>query len=181
MRRLVRWVVGIIVLLIIAGIAGFLFVRSGLYNVSAMYPDNPRIASIMDATMTHSVQRHSAGITVPPLNDPKMAALGAEHYHEMCVGCHGAPGVPIGEIGKGLNPAPPELVESAGDWKPNELFWLTKSGVRMTGMPAWGTTHSDSEIWNIVAFLQRLPKLSPAQYRSLIEKAPAMRENMSMH
>jgi mono/diheme cytochrome c family protein len=42
----------------------------------------------------------------------------------------------------------------------------------MTAMPAWGVTHSDAEIWNIVAFLQKLPRLSPQQYRALTQGSP---------
>jgi hypothetical protein len=39
-------------------------------------------------------------------------------------------------------------------------------------MPAWGSTHDDQIIWGIVAFLQKLPKLSPEEYRSMVG-APA--------
>jgi mono/diheme cytochrome c family protein len=77
---------------------------------------------------------------------------------------------------RGFNPDPPELTEAAGDWKPNELFWITRNGVRMSGMPAWSVTHSDKEIWEIVAFAQKLPKMTAAQYKELSRQAPPMRE-----
>ncbi len=52
-----------------------------------------------------------------------------------------------------------------------ELFWVVKNGIRMTGMPAWGPTHTDAQIWDLVAFMQRMPKLSPDAYRNLIINA----------
>ena len=48
-----------------------------------------------------------------------------------------------------------------------ELFWLVQGGIRMTGMPAFGPTHSDEEIWKIVAFVRRLPALSPEDQQEL--------------
>lgn len=53
-----------------------------------------------------------------------------------------------------------------------EAFWTIKHGVKMTAMPAWGRTHSDPLIWDLVAFLRRLPALSPAEYEALTKSAP---------
>jgi len=48
----------------------------------------------------------------------------------------------------------------------------------MTGMPAWGVTHSDKLLWDVVAFLQKLPDLTPDQYRALVKSAPSHGEMM---
>jgi hypothetical protein len=42
----------------------------------------------------------------------------------------------------------------------------------MTGMPAWGVTHSDELLWDVVAFLQKLPELSADQYQTLVKSSP---------
>lgn len=99
-----------------------------------------------------------------------MVSKGVGHYAENCVRCHGGPGVERGEIGKGITPDAPDLAKTAGHWSAAELFWIVKNGVRMTAMRAWGPTHSDEELWSIVAFLERLPEISPAQYHSMREK-----------
>ena len=49
-----------------------------------------------------------------------------------------------------------------------ELFWVTKNGIRMTGMPAWGPTHNDKDIWSVVAFVQTLPNLGPEEYKRIV-------------
>lgn len=169
-RRWLGWIIGIIVVL---GILKVLFIYSGIFNVAATYPDSAPVAWALSTIMDNSVKRHSRGIEAPQLDDPAMIRTGLSHYQQMCVGCHGAPGVPIGAVGRGLNPDPPELTEAAGDWKPNELFWITKNGVRMSGMPAWGVTHSDKEIWAIVAFTRKLPSMKPAEYQAMTREAPA--------
>jgi mono/diheme cytochrome c family protein len=75
-------------------------------------------------------------------------------------------------VGKGLLPEPPDLAEAAGAWSPEEIFWITKNGVRMTGMPAFGPTHTDPEIWELVALVERLGALSPEDYRALVPSPP---------
>lgn len=46
----------------------------------------------------------------------------------------------------------------------------------MAGMPAYGPTHSEEELWEIVAFVEQLPDMTPEQYETLTappETAPA--------
>jgi mono/diheme cytochrome c family protein len=94
----------------------------------------------------------------------------------MCVQCHGGPGEQPQEIAKGLWPEAPDLAKTAPDWTPGELCWITKNGIKFSAMPAWGATHSDEKIWEIMAFLEKLPSLSPAEYRQMQARAPAKNE-----
>ncbi|MEN6373137.1 MAG: cytochrome c [Armatimonadota bacterium] len=172
-RQTWRWVsliIGIIIVVVV--VLAFLFIYSGVYNVAATYPDRAPVAWAIGTAADNSIKRQARGIKVPKLNDQARIQSGARDYQEDCVVCHGAPGVQIGEIGRGLNPAPPELIDAAEDFKPNELFWITKNGIRMTGMPAWSKTSSDDEIWDIVAFMEKLPSMKPAEYRKLTHGAP---------
>jgi len=57
---------------------------------------------------------------------------------------------------------------------PAELFWVTKNGIKMTGMPAWGATHDDDAIWPVVAFMTKLPELNAGQYQELLDSAGGM-------
>jgi mono/diheme cytochrome c family protein len=151
-----------------AGAAGLAFVYSGRADVAATSPHWAVTEWVLSTAMQRSVERHARGIELPgSLDDAARVRAGAEAYDAMCVGCHGAPGVEPGPVGEGLEPEPPELAHEAEDWSPAELFWVTKHGVRMTGMPAFGPTHSDRDLWDLVAFVQRLPRLSAAEYQSL--------------
>jgi mono/diheme cytochrome c family protein len=116
--------------------------------------------------MDHSVRAHASGIEVPNLDDSSLVAVGFDHYNEMCITCHGSPAGGMSEAGMGLNPKAPELSEAAKDWSPAELYWIIKNGVTMTGMPAFAPTHSERELWAIVAFLQKLKTMTPAQYKA---------------
>lgn len=52
-----------------------------------------------------------------------------------------------------------------------ELYWIIKHGIKMTGMPAFGLTHSDEDLWAIVAFLRELPQVKAQEYEAMVEAA----------
>jgi len=116
-----------------------------------------------------AVERHAPKVLNPYAGDPSAIAVGMDHYRENCLVCHGAPGIPATEIAKGLNPPPPSLGSEESDTPDGELFWVTKHGIRLTSMPAFGPTHTDEEIWKIVAFVRHLPDLTPEEKSSLQE------------
>jgi len=148
------------------------YVLSGIHDVAATGREPGALAWVLGTTMERSVARRARGVALPPdLADRARALRGAAHFEEMCAVCHGAPGVEAGEIGAGLNPRAPELSNEAGEWNEHELFWIMKHGVRMTGMPAFGTTHGDAELWDMVAFVRLLPGMTPAQYREWLDAA----------
>ena len=156
-----------VALVVIALVALTGFMYSGLYDVAASQPDSAALRWVLVTTRDRSIDHRASLITVPPLDDPKLIQEGFEHYHEMCTGCHLAPGIGSSEIREGLNPMPPVLAQVVPSSSPAKLFWVIKNGVKMTGMPAWGTSHSDQMIWAMVAFLERLPTLTPAQYQAM--------------
>lgn len=169
-----RTVIYTLIFVVLAAFVGGLFViYSGAFNVSAEWKDGPVVHWIVSTTRRHSISTRAAGIKVPSdLDDPQVVMTGFKHYREMCVGCHRAPGRGASEISKGLNPKPPNFSRWPKMFlSPEKLFWVIKHGIRMTGMPAWGPTHSDEKIWALVAFVKRLPQMTPAQYKAMDEKA----------
>ena len=158
---------GVAATLVVLVGAFLLFVYSGEYNVAATQPHYAPVRWALNTTMVNSVRDHAEHIEVPPLEDSALVRRGFSHYEQMCVMCHGAPGVPRGAVGKGLLPVPPELAEVVPRWNSAELFWIVKHGIKMSGMPAWGVTHEDEKLWEIVAFLRVLSGTSPAEYQAL--------------
>ncbi|MBI2801614.1 MAG: cytochrome c [Gammaproteobacteria bacterium] len=159
-----------LLLLIIGLFGGGLFVYSGVYNIGADVPHFPPVFAVLETFRDRSIAAHAQGVTAPPLDDPALIAEGGEHYAAMCSGCHLAPGKKNSEIRAGLYPQPPNLTEHVHT-DAAEAFWVIKHGVKMTAMPAWGTTHDDQAIWGLVAFLQKLPGLSAEQYEHLAGRA----------
>lgn len=168
----------LLVLLFIAGLGAYIY--SGVYNIGADAPHTPPVFAVLDLLRERSIQRHSAGIRPPRLDGADMIAEGAEHYAAMCSGCHLAPGMTDSEIRPGLYPSPPEFYKHPpGD--PAVQFWVIKHGIKLTAMPAWGGTHDDPTIWAMVAFLQKLPSLTPQQYKQMTAHAAEEHEEHEEH
>ncbi len=154
------------------GLAAAAVVSSGLLDPAASVPPGALETRVARFALDRAVARRAPKAPNPLTPDAEVLRAGLEHYRRMCVSCHGGPGVDASEAGEGLNPPAPDLtlgrVQKRTD---GELFWLVQNGIRMTGMPAFGPTHKDEEIWKIVAFLRRLPALSPEEEKLLREPA----------
>jgi len=159
---------GIALFVIIAG-AG-IFAWSGAYNIGADSPHWSATVGIINVLRERSIDVRAEGISAPDLNDPKLVLKGAGQYAAMCVDCHLAPGKENSELREGMYPQPPNL--SRAHVAPSEAFWVIKHGIKMSAMPAWGGTHDDATIWSMVAFMQKLPKMSHAEYKAIVAKAP---------
>lgn len=161
----------IVSLMVIAAalLLGLGLVYSGIFNVAADEPHWAITGRLIERARERSIHVRAHHVAAPAtLDDPELLAMGAEHYAEMCTGCHLAPELNDTELRAGLYPKPPSLAEHGAHRSAGETFWIIKHGLKMTGMPAWGVTHDDRSIWGMVAFLRRLPELSPAQYEALV-------------
>jgi mono/diheme cytochrome c family protein len=153
-------------------------IYAGLYNIAADVPHTQPVYWLFETVRERSVAARVQDIVVPKdLDDANRILKGAGQYAEMCSGCHLAPGMERTEISRGLYPRAPELRHKT-DLTPTEQFWIVKHGVKMTGMPAWGVTHDDELLWDVVAFVRKLPELTPEQYETMVKTAPKHEELM---
>ncbi|MED5523720.1 MAG: cytochrome c [Pseudomonadota bacterium] len=160
----------------VVAVTGVGFLYSGLYPMGADDHHNDLTYWTLETLRERSIARASNDIEVPAdLNSSERLLAGGADYNDMCTGCHLKPGKTQSDFTLGLYPAPPNLTQAAhlhDDAKDAEpqarrRFWIIKHGIKASGMPAWGPGHDDERIWNMVAFLQRLPELSPQQYQIL--------------
>lgn len=167
----------LIVLLVLAAFAG-IYIYIGAYNIAADAPHSRFVYDTLDELRERAIAVRSRDIKAPAdLNDPKRIAAGAGLYNEMCTGCHLGPGLERSELSQGLYPPAPELARGTNH-TPEQMFWIIKHGVKLSAMPAWGKTHNDELIWDMVAFIRQLPKMSPQQYKATVASAPEDHDEM---
>ncbi len=163
--RIVWFIIGIVATIVGAIVVEQIVMRTGAYNVAATQPHLPIVRRQLAGIMDHSVETRAKDIQIPAgWDDAASVEHGAHEYVEMCEVCHGAPGVDRSHIGEGLYPKPPNLAHSADEFSPAELFWIAKHGVKDTGMPAFSESHDDATIWDMVAFMKKLPDMTPEEY-----------------
>ena len=158
----------VVVLLVGIVLVSTWMVLSGNVDVAARRSQGGALDWLLDLTRAHSVKAHAARAVHGDFARASVP-LGAAHYREMCVVCHGGPGLPVSEIGVGLNPSPPNLVESVRELSAGEIYWVMKNGVRMTGMPAFGVTHDEEALDAMTAFVLRLPGMSAEEFKALAD------------
>lgn len=175
-----KFVLGFVTAVLLLALAAALVFVTGAYNVAATVPHTDFGRTILNAAMVRSV-RARAGWDLAKTWTKDQVQDGFQEYNEMCVYCHAAPGKEASDFGKGLRPAPPDLIEAQRRWNNAELFWIVRNGIKMTGMAAFGPTHDDETIWNIVGFIRHLPRLSPEDYESMEQKSAGSPEEHHHH
>jgi mono/diheme cytochrome c family protein len=158
-------IAGLALLVLLAVAGALVYAGTGGYDVAAVDPEPGWIDRALATVADRSVARHAAGIQAPPLADPAMVRRGAALYGELCAVCHGGPGVKPSPIGMGLNPGPPDLVDSAREMPAHQIYWIVHHGIARTGMPAFGPGRGERDLWAVVAFVEALPRLSPEAYQ----------------
>ena len=152
----------------LAAVSAGVVVATGLVDFSASAPPGRLEERIATFALNRSIARHAPKTRSPLAGSPDTAASGLALFRTQCIACHGAPGVDPTDAGASLNPPAPGLtlqrVQARTD---GELFWIVSHGIRMTGMPAFGPSRSETEIWQLVAALRRLPNLTDQERSAL--------------
>jgi mono/diheme cytochrome c family protein len=156
---------GIALTLGIGLVIAFVLVESGLIPANA--DANPgwletwMASTSLDATLGRYAPKQQNPVE---LNEQNLLD-GIHLYARNCAVCHGSAkgDVAASPIAKGLYQKPPQLATGGVEDDPEgESFWKIKHGIRLTGMPSFGYTLSDREIWTLALFLKHMDKLPPA-------------------
>jgi thiosulfate dehydrogenase len=159
-----KFLIGIIVGICVPFVAGYFFVVSGGMPVATKgnaLPLEKKIARLAQ----HAAYDSEASRPSPiPADEPNLVA-GAKVYQTQCAICHGYLGQPKTAIAMGMFPAVPQLLppkKGVTDDEVGETYWKVKNGLRLTGMPGFSDSLTDSEMWQVSLLLRHADKLPPA-------------------
>jgi len=181
MRRRTKVILGIGAVAILGAIITFAaMIRRGF---SAQ--DQP---SRIEATMARAMRQWAVPSDLrdeknPVPLTPDVLAEARAHFADHCATCHGNDGKG-GGMGKQMYPRAPDLTLAATQSLPDgELFSVIENGIRLTGMPGFGSGTAESAYgtWTLVHFIRHLPKLKPeemAEMQKLNPKSPAEWQQM---
>ena len=169
-----KYLSGVVSGIVLCVVVPLLVLATGWVDFGASAKPGLVERSLAPWAVDHSRSRRAPKMANPYAGAADALSTGLGHYRENCVMCHGAPDIEESEVSQGLNPKAPHLDDT--DLSDGELFWTIKNGIRMTGMPAFGPTHTDEEIWKIVAFVRHLSKLTPSE-RQALEPSPEEEEH----
>ncbi|GGB99587.1 c-type cytochrome [Pseudoduganella buxea] len=151
---------------------GFAVLEGGWYDITATRQHWQAVHSLLEQGMRKSVRFHARKVVEPAVGGTPAMLRGAALYQKNCEQCHGGPGVAQQPFAQSMQPVPGPLADAARRWRPRELYWITRHGIKMSGMPAWSVRMTENELWDVVSFLWRMPGLTAAQYRAAMPKTP---------
>ncbi|WP_332813722.1 c-type cytochrome [Ramlibacter sp.] len=170
--RLRTLLIGLLSVLLAGFVAGALLIYMGFYDISALRQHTKPVFHLLDFAMSRAVEVRADARPPADLHDEGRVHGGLALFRRHCLRCHGAPGVSPDALAFGLTPAPANLLHAGRSWPPDEIFWIVRNGVKMTGMPGWAYRLTDEEIWNLVAFVKAMPGLTTRAYAELAAGLP---------
>jgi mono/diheme cytochrome c family protein len=155
------FVLGII--LTLAALAAGVYVVSylGLYPIGADNPPSTLEQTLAMRAMDEYADKHKPDMDNPIAPTAANLTEGARNYETHCALCHGGAKNKISPMQNKFNPPAPQLINRVPHDPDAWLFWVTKHGVRMTGMPTWDGVLSDDDLWKVVAFIKHSNALPP--------------------
>jgi len=174
-RRRSTWTIVLVVLVAVGAVALWIARANGF---SARTPPTAVERVVMQAVHGLSVPRAARTAANPVAFSPEVWAESRAHFADHCASCHANDGSGNTELGRGLFPRAPDMrLAQTQDKTDGELYWIIENGIRLTGMPAWGTGGgNDLDTWKLVHFIRRLKELTPEQLKemaALNPKSPA--------
>lgn len=154
MRTLTRW----LAILFVLGVAGGTWFALYGFRLGAL--DDPwRLETYLARNAKRWYVRRSARGPLPnaPPKDRVSVTVGGMAFRGDCANCHGIDGRTPTEIGRWMYPRVLDLGSpEVQQWSDAELFWIIKNGIRLSGMPGFGKTRSDEQIWYVVHYVRSL-------------------------
>ncbi len=166
MKVIVAFLLGLIIL----PVCGWLYFRFGYAPVATASSPMPFEKQLAHMALNARVDKEAPKSSpLQPSEDNYLA--GAHTYRANCAICHGLPGQPDSPTAKGMYPGPPHLFKGTGvtDDPPGETYWKVQNGIRLTGMPAYTGSLSETEMWQVSLLLANADKIS-AQVRSVLQQ-----------
>lgn len=156
-----NFIIGVIVTLVVIAAGGLAFAFLGLMPTSADATPPSIERNIAMHSMDASMDRHASHANNPVLATDDNLIEGMKVYTMNCAMCHGGFNYKPSPLAKSFYPPVPQLVIDPLDDPEWHVHYAISTGVRYTGMPAWGKTLTDDQIWKVTALLTRLNKLPP--------------------
>ena len=166
-----KFLIGFIAAFVFLAVGAYVYFGLGLAPVATASAPMP-----FETYLAHrglkAVVKKASGLTSPvDASEPNLLA-GATTYRQHCAVCHGLAGQETSHIARGMYPKPPQLLTGKGvtDDPVGETFWLVQNGVRLSGMPGFHDSLSETQMWQVSQLLAHADKLPESVKNELLRK-----------
>jgi mono/diheme cytochrome c family protein len=156
-----KFLIGFIAAVVLVLLAEFLWIRLGFVNPRADVPESALERAVAMPSLDASLNRRASEAQNPVAATDVNLVAGMKVYQTNCAGCHGDIHQPHVVFGDAFYPRVPQFMEDKPDMPENQNFYIIKHGVRLSGMPAWGSLLNEEQMWQVTTFLSHMDKLPP--------------------
>lgn len=162
-------VIGFVLAMIIFGGGLYYYFAAGMAPVATADPPMPFERMLSHMALDAHIGKQATGQS-PVAADETAYLGGAQVYKQHCVMCHGLAGQPPTDYETTMFPSPPQLFRGKGvtDDPVSETYWKTANGIRLTGMPAFKTKLTDTQIWQVSQLLAHANEISDSVKKVLV-------------
>jgi mono/diheme cytochrome c family protein len=171
----VKFIAGLILGLILVPFGAYVYFTGGSAPVATTDSDMPFENYFAHKALNARIKKEMPkAVPIQPTDANYLA--GADLYKQHCAVCHGLPLVSKTAIATGMYPRPPQLFQGKGvtDDEPGETYWKVFNGIRLTGMPGFGKSLSETQMWQISLLLANADKLPASAKGSLVAPPPSV-------
>jgi len=165
----VKFIVGLILGLLVVPFGLYLYLTGGAVPVATTDSDMPFERYFAHKALSARIAKDMPkSLPIQP-NEANYLA-GAELYKQHCGVCHGVPLTPKSAMAAGMYPQPPRLLEGKGvtDDEPGESYWKIFNGIRLTGMPGFSKSLSETQMWQVALLVANADKLPASAKAALV-------------
>ena len=164
-----KFIVGLVLGLVLVPFGAYLYFTGGSAPVATSDSDMP-FEHFFAKRALHARIAKDMPKNVPIQPNEVNCVAGAELYKQHCAACHGLPLTPKTAIASGMYPKPPLLLEGKGvtDDEAGESYWKIFNGIRLSGMPGFNKSLSETQMWQMAILLANADKLPPSAKAALV-------------
>ena len=164
------FVFGLLFVLVLLAIGGYLFISRGMLPAGQDVTPSPLETWAARTSLRAAVAREAGLLKSPVQPTDENLTAGIALYRAHCQVCHGGPNAVASAAAKGLSPAPPQLARDGVEDDPEGvIYWKIAHGIRFTGMPAFGKSLAQPDIWKVT--LSGLARRESRRRRSIARRA----------
>ena len=181
MRSLIWFLAGAIALVFVVCSAGLIFLKTRANGFSARAEPSVIERWVARQARAMAAPAGARDRTNPIGDSPEVLADARAHWADHCAVCHANNGSGDTEMGKHMYPPAPDMRQAdTQNLTDGELFYIIQNGIRLSGMPSWGSGKSrdEEDSWKLVRLIRHLPKLTAEEEREMQDMNPKSREEL---
>jgi len=167
------FLIGFVIGLILIPLCVYIYFVTGSAPVATAAPPMPFEQTLANGALHAHIEKEMPK-TVPIPADESNLMSGANVYRENCAVCHGIAGGTPTAVSRGMFPKPPKLLQGMGvtDDPPGETYWKVANGIRLSGMPSFSESLSQTQMWQVSLLAANANKLPDSVKSALYRPIP---------